>query len=800
MTVTNSNARNNYTADGTNKTFTYAFKIYAETDIAIYVNNVIVTNYTLTGVKNDYGGTVIFSTAPTANSIVSIIRNEPLTQQINVGFGDNSPSEQYEEGLDRSVFRDQKINEALDRCFKLPPSTTANPTLPSPQGGYFFGWNSTGTAIVNYPATTQFSTINSVTNIASLRNLEPTISGQTISLIGHTTAGIGGGLFRADLSDTTTSDDSGLTIVTVGGKRWKRIIENGFIDSDMYGGDVSALLPNATTKYAMKLMSDYSLSSVISVNKSDITIDCNGFKIIPNQTTAGLQIEGGGETGDTSSLSSDMNIGSNTFVVTASTYNIGDYVFIKSGATFPAPNENNNNCGQIFKITNKNSFVNDGITYYTYRTDTSSEYDFSVANSSSCIKHNMLKNVVIDNFYLNEENYSQQFSLGLNLKNIDNLTLNNPIGIGSKTRYGSDITGRSFIKINNCLNVIVNNTKANHIGWYGIEILGACRNVKINGGYGHDCRHAVSINWLDSGFGEPIDVIIYDFIADKCTLSGLDSHDRGKRIKWVNCVSRYSVADSGFQQRCNESSYENCVAYGNALHGFVGRGLTLQGKLLNCEAYSNSYSGITYIEYGVNALNCKTYINADSGFYVASGNIDGGSATGNQYCVRVPYVTTNTQDLIVSNIYATANTGGNGNHVYFEDMTNYNVERATFNSCKFYGFTQTPFVGTPSGNKDGQFPLTDGNNKLTAPTSTKNRFKGIVTLASGTARVSVPVHRFISTSGTLLGVKDKIILSVRTASNAGALRYVLDTSEAYFDIFSTNSSDASVIEWEITGC
>lgn len=800
MTVTNSNAKNSYVANGSEVAFTYAFKIYSATDIIVYVNDVIVTNYTVAGVKNETGGSIVFSTAPSLNSRVAIIRNEPLTQQINIGFGDNNPSEQYEEGLDRSVYRDQKLNEAIDRCLKLSPNSVANATLPTPQGGYLFGWNATGTAIVNYASTTELATVDRVTTIATLRNTEPTTTGQIVFLLGHTTAGVGGGLFRADLSDTTTSDDGGIVIVTTGGKRWKRIIENGFIDSDMYNGDVTALLPNATTKYAMKLMSDYSLSSIINLNKSDITIDCNGFRLIPNQTTAGLQIWGDGETGDFSNLASDMSIGSNTFVVTAS-YNIGDYVFIKSTATLPSPNVNGNQRGQIFKLTNKNSFVNEGVTYYTYKTDCASEYDFTQVQSANSTKHVMLKNVVIDNFYLNEENYSQQFTIGLNFKNIVNLTINNPIGIGSKTKYGSDVSGRSFIKINNCINVTINNAQANHIGWYGIEILGACRNIKINGGYGHDCRHAVSINWLDSGHGEPIDVKIYDFIADRCTLSGLDSHDRGLRIKWVNCVSRYSVADSGFQQRANISFYEGCIAYGNALHGFAGRNsLTARGNLVNCEAYSNLYSGFVYDEFGANILNCKSYANGDSGFYVSSGNINGGSSTGNQWSVRVPYISTDDNILTVSGLYATANTGGNGNHVYFENMTNYNVERAIFNSCILTGFSQTPFVGSPSGNKDGQFPLTNGYNKLTTPSATKNRLKGLVTLSSGTARVSVPVHRYISTTSTPLSVKDKIILSVRTASSAGALRYVLDTSEAYFDIFSTNSSDASVIEWEITGC
>ncbi len=74
--------------------------------------------------------------------------------------------------------------------------------------------------------------IISVETIANLKAFEPSYNGQTINLLGHTTAGIGGGNFYADYADTTTADDDGTVIVTGGGKRWKRIL-NGFIDTDI---------------------------------------------------------------------------------------------------------------------------------------------------------------------------------------------------------------------------------------------------------------------------------------------------------------------------------------------------------------------------------------------------------------------------------------------------------------------------------------------------------------------------------------------------------------------------------------
>lgn len=66
--------------------------------------------------------------------------------------------------------------------------------------------------------------VTAIATIAILRTTEPVYNGQIITLLGHTTAGVGGGDFRHDLSDTST-DDNNFTIVTAGGKRWKRIIE-----------------------------------------------------------------------------------------------------------------------------------------------------------------------------------------------------------------------------------------------------------------------------------------------------------------------------------------------------------------------------------------------------------------------------------------------------------------------------------------------------------------------------------------------------------------------------------------------
>ena len=71
-----------------------------------------------------------------------------------------------------------------------------------------------------------------VNSVAVLRTTEPSYDKQIITLLGHTTSGLGGGDFRADFSDATTADDDGATIVTNGGKRWKRVTSFNFSVKD----------------------------------------------------------------------------------------------------------------------------------------------------------------------------------------------------------------------------------------------------------------------------------------------------------------------------------------------------------------------------------------------------------------------------------------------------------------------------------------------------------------------------------------------------------------------------------------
>jgi lysophospholipase L1-like esterase len=73
-------------------------------------------------------------------------------------------------------------------------------------------------------------------NVTLLRTLDPTISGQKVAVGGFTSDGDGGGgQWFYDTSDTTSADNGGMVVVTAQGKRWKRIIQNGWIALEAFG-------------------------------------------------------------------------------------------------------------------------------------------------------------------------------------------------------------------------------------------------------------------------------------------------------------------------------------------------------------------------------------------------------------------------------------------------------------------------------------------------------------------------------------------------------------------------------------
>lgn len=632
--------------------------------------------------------------------------------------------------------------------------------------------------------------LQSVQSVTSLRNTEPTLDGQVISLLGHTTAGVGGGLFRHDAGDTTTADDNGLTIVTTGGKRWKRILD-GFIDSDMFGGDAKKVVEGANTKHAITLLSDATITSTINL-RSDTTIEGNGFSLFLGSNNMNPLSARGTINNTFTDLTSNMLYGSNTFVTVLSLA-VGDWVFIRSEALYTDPAAGTiddpapvSKYGQIFKITHKSG--------NTYRTDIQSEHDFNLSDTAQVAKINPLENIIAKNIKINEENYTNQFTIGLNNLYIVNSVFENLILYGSKAKYGSDIPGRSALKFTHCVNVLVKNLKAYHIGWYDVEFLGANRNVVVDGIYGHDCRHTASFNWLE-GYGKAIDCHVRYGTADENTLAGFDTHANANFdcCSFQGLLSKGSKNDSGFQLR-SDIRVIDCEGSDNAIDGIVGRGIGVAPTVINFIAKRNLRSGVRFTDYGVNLINATILDNAVNGINVSSGIISGGRAERNNEAIRIDENVLDTKNLKIDGLTAPFESGKQTIGIFFRGT--YDRARCLLDNNDLIGYGD--FVYTVSdGTGNASYPTSNKNNK-TRNHAVGSETRGRHTFAGAGSQVitTTAFRSLVTPTGTRGGGQiSNVILTPLSGASTLTYRWTR-TSPSSFTII---VNEACEIEWVITG-
>lgn len=157
MTVTSTTRKLEFNGDGSTTLFSVTFKVFAASDLQVFVGGVlqtIVTDYTValqgTPAGAD-GADVTFesgSIPPSGTGNVDIIRVLPSTQGISLPVAGKFPSTTVEEGLDRAVMLLQEKSEDIDRALKLAStSSIASVILPEPGATKLFRWNTAGTAI-----------------------------------------------------------------------------------------------------------------------------------------------------------------------------------------------------------------------------------------------------------------------------------------------------------------------------------------------------------------------------------------------------------------------------------------------------------------------------------------------------------------------------------------------------------------------------------------------------------------------------------------------------------------------------
>ena len=136
MTVESTKTIKSHDGDGSNVTFPYDFKIFADGDLTVILRSStgtetvqeLTTHYSVTNAGVVSGGNVVFVSAPASGVTVVIRRNIAQTQITDYTANDPFPAESHEDALDRLTFITQQQQEELDRSIKLSRTNTMTST------------------------------------------------------------------------------------------------------------------------------------------------------------------------------------------------------------------------------------------------------------------------------------------------------------------------------------------------------------------------------------------------------------------------------------------------------------------------------------------------------------------------------------------------------------------------------------------------------------------------------------------------------------------------------------------------
>ena len=184
MTVSALITRNDITATASQTVFIYTFRVLEATDMAVYQNGALLSSgYTVNGVNNTTGGTVVLDVGASAGQIVSLVLAMPLDRTTNYQNSGKFLADDVNEDFDK-IYIGAIQNENLnDRSLRLkdvePPTTGVDMTIPlkSQRLGKYLAFNS----VTGAPEVVA-GTGGSVTD-ASLVNYTPAGTGAVVTTV-----------------------------------------------------------------------------------------------------------------------------------------------------------------------------------------------------------------------------------------------------------------------------------------------------------------------------------------------------------------------------------------------------------------------------------------------------------------------------------------------------------------------------------------------------------------------------------------------------------------------------------------
>lgn len=156
MTITAQTSKTGpYSGNGTTTVFSYTFEVQEEAHLVVTLADsqgvetvqVLNTDYTVSGVGNANGGLITMSTAPASTYTLTISRNVPITQEVDLENRRSVAPEVLEDAYDKLTQIAQDLNEQVGRSLKISVTEGGTPNT-SLQGdvvpGSFVGFGLDG--------------------------------------------------------------------------------------------------------------------------------------------------------------------------------------------------------------------------------------------------------------------------------------------------------------------------------------------------------------------------------------------------------------------------------------------------------------------------------------------------------------------------------------------------------------------------------------------------------------------------------------------------------------------------------
>ena len=150
--ITSSDVRNEYTASASQTVFNYTYKIYASTDLNVYVTPAgqacsaadLTTAYTVAGVGVEGGGSITLSTPTGSGDLVTIVSAIPANRTTDYQNNGDFRPDTVNDDLDRSISITKQAIDLAQRSltFSECQQGVSSLTLPAPVAQNYVRWKS----------------------------------------------------------------------------------------------------------------------------------------------------------------------------------------------------------------------------------------------------------------------------------------------------------------------------------------------------------------------------------------------------------------------------------------------------------------------------------------------------------------------------------------------------------------------------------------------------------------------------------------------------------------------------------